>query len=210
MKKIPPKASLQYLFGKLEAHNPELLALLTAESKGDFLAAVEQALERAVGTIQSGAKQYGHMDERGLSLLLADLMNHSGLSATAERYNNGHVDIVVEHLLRGRWRYLGECKIHRNYQYHLAGCEQVLGYCGGHEQRVFCLDFFRIVEMYERFKQLREQFDEKLPLRQTKPSADYSAPRGSFLTAHAHPSGAEVEVLHVGCGVQTEKPPWSD
>jgi hypothetical protein len=207
MRTIPPQATLQYLFGLLEAHNPELLTLLTAENEADFLSAVEQSLCRAVNTIQSGAKQYGDMEERGLSLLLADLMNHSGLSATAERYNNGHVDIVVEHLLRGRWKYLGECKIHRGYQYHVEGCKQVLGYCGGDESRVFCLDFFRVAEIYESLKQLREQFDEQLPLKQTKLSADHATTHGSFLTAHAHVPGKEIEILHVGCNISPGHPP---
>ena len=204
MKAIPPEATLAYLFGKLEAHNPELLKLVAAENEAEFVAAVEQVLGRAVNTIQNGAKQYREMDERGLSLLLADLMNHSGVSATAERFNNGHVDVVVEHLLGGRWRYLGECKIHGGYQYHLAGCEQVLSYCGGQERRAFCLDFFKKSEMYERLKQLREQFDAELPAKQDGASVEHVVVLGAFLTTHEHASGSRVEILHLGCRVHME------
>src|SRR5690349_10986478 len=113
MTTVPPEATLAYLVGLLEAHNPELVALLTANTEEAFCSAVEQALDRAVRTIEGGGKLYGKLkpDERVLSHLLTSLMAHSGFNATAETYNNGHVDVVVEHLLRGRWRYLGECKI---------------------------------------------------------------------------------------------------
>ena len=52
--------------------------------------------------------------------------------------------VVVEHAFGRRWKYLGECKIHRGYQYHVDGCEQLLRYCTGRELRAFCMDFFNI------------------------------------------------------------------
>lgn len=73
-------------------------------------------------TIENGAKEYSKLGERGLSQLLADCLNHSGYRATAETNNNGHVDVVVEHGFGRHWRYLGECKLHKGYQYHVDGC----------------------------------------------------------------------------------------
>lgn len=204
MNEVPPVApeqSLQRLVALLEAHNPELRELLYVENEDAFLVATERALDRAISTIEGGAKLYAKMDERGLSKLLADLMNHTGFSASAERYHNGHVDVVVEHLLIGRWKYLGECKIHRGAQYHLDGCEQILGYCCGRERRAFCLDFFRAEKMYEKLVEMREHFDGERPLGQTGEAKDHERIRGCFVTVHSHTSGAAIEVLHLGCNV---------
>lgn len=204
---VQSESSLLYIFGLLQAHNPELAALLGARNQEDFVAAAEQGLARAIITIQSGATQYRDLDERGLSLLLADLLNHSGFSATAERRNNGHCDVVVEYLLPGRWRYLGECKLHRGPQYHIDGCEQLLGYCGGHEIRTFCLDFFKVKEMYNKLASLREHCDSQLPLSQRAVSKEDPSTKGAFVTQHPHSSGTSIEILHVGCNVFIEDQP---
>ncbi len=198
--KVLPAASLQRFFGILEAHNPNILELLKANTEEAFIAATEGALERALRTIESGAKQYSCLDERGLSKLLADFLNLAGYQATAERNINGHVDVVVEHSFGGRWTYLGECKMHGGFQYHVDGCKQVLGYCTGREQRAFCLDFFRVVGMFGKLAKLRAQMDSETPLSQSAPSADHRI-RGAFLTIHVHASGGSIELLHLGCSV---------
>jgi hypothetical protein len=193
-------ASLERLFGLLEAHNPNLLALLRVETEGDFVEAAEGAIDSALRTIESGAKLYSKLDERGLSLLLVDFLNKSGLHATAERYVNGHVDVVIEHAFGGRWQYLGECKLHHGYQYHIKGCKQVLGYCTGREKRAFCLDFFDGSGMYQKLAKLREDMDAELPLAQTAPSEGHTI-IGAFVTVHTHKSERGVELLHLGCSV---------
>lgn len=198
---VATDASLERLFGLLEAHNPNLVDLLRAQTEDAFLDATERAVDRAIRTIESGAKQYADLEERGLSLLLADLLNMSGYQATAERYVNGHVDVVVEHAFGGRWRYLGECKMHRSYKYHVDGCKQVLGYCTGRERRAFCLDFFTVAGMFEKLVVLRREMDKELPEAQTAPSANHRWIAGAFVTVHEHRSGKTVEVLHLGCSV---------
>jgi hypothetical protein len=195
-----PDASLERLMGLLEAHNPNLLELLQAETEDQFMVATEGALDRALATIESGAKQYTALDERGLSKLLSDLLNMAGYHATAERYINGHVDVVIEHAFGGRWKYLGECKIHRGFQYHVDGCAQVLGYCTGRERRAFALDFFHSTGMLTKLAKLRDQMDAEKPLSQVCQSEDHSI-KGAFLTSHTHRSGANVELLHAGCSL---------
>ena len=186
--------------GLLEAHNPNMLELLQAKTEEAFIDATESAIERAIRTIESSAKQYSILDERGLSTLLADFLNLSGYQATAERNVNGHVDVVVEHTFSGRWKYLGECKMHKGFQYHVDGCAQLLGYCTGREQRAFCLDFFEVAGMFEKLAKLRQGMDSKAPLMQLAPSSTHRI-GGAFLTNHTHPSGGSVEVLHLGCSV---------
>jgi hypothetical protein len=198
---LDPKASLEYLLAFLQAHNPELLAVMTAVNVEEFSSAVEQGLDRAIVVIESGAKRYSGLDERALSRLLADLIAAFGFNAAAERDSNGHCDLVVEHLLRKQWRYLGECKIHRTPKYHESGCEQVLGYCGGQESRAFCLDFFKKAGMQKRLALVRTHFDSKLPLKQVEPSKERLVTKGAFTTKHSHRTGAEIEILHLGCSV---------
>lgn len=197
---VATDSSLARYFGILEANNPNLLQLLKAETEDAFVVATEGALECATRAIESGAKQYASLDERGLSTLLTDLLSAAGYRATAERNVNGHVDVVIEHCFGQRWKYLGECKIHRGFRSHIKGCKQLLGYCTGRELRAFCLDFFRTGKMFEKLAGLRGRMDSEKPLSQSKESSPHSI-RGGFVTAHLHASGRDVELLHFGCFV---------
>jgi hypothetical protein len=132
--------------------------------------------------------------------LVGSFPNLSGCRATAETNNNGHVDVVVECAFGRHWRYLGECKLHNGYQYHVDGCEQLLGYCTGRERRAFCMDFIDSVDAFKKMAKLRADMDEYRPLRQKAAGADHGI-RGGFLTSHDHVSGAVVEILHLGCSV---------
>lgn len=197
---VAADASLERLFGLLEAHNPNIVDLLRARTEEAFVEATEGAIDRAIRTIESGAKQYSSLDERGLSQLLADFLNLAGYQATPERNNNGHVDVVVEHAFGRRWKYLGECKVHRGYQYHIDGCEQLLGYCTGRELRAFCMDFFDKAGAFEKMQKLRAEIDANRSLAQNSASDDHEI-LGAFVTSHRHTSGSDVEILHLGCSV---------
>lgn len=197
---VAEDSSLARLIGILETVNPNLLQLFMANTEEAFVVATEGALEHATRAIESGAKQYASLDERGLSTLLTDLLIASGYRATPERNINGHVDVVIEHYFDRRWKYLGECKIHKSFQYHIDGCKQLLGYCTGRELRAFCLDFFRTGKMFEKLDGLRRRMDLEKPLSQSKESSLHSI-QGGFVTAHLHASGRDVELLHFGCFV---------
>lgn len=85
-------------------------------------------------------------------------------------------------------------------QYHVDGCEQLLGYCTGRELRAFCMDFFDKAGVFEKMRKLREDVDAKRPLAQNAESADHRI-SGAFVTSHRHSSGSDVEILHLGCSV---------
>jgi hypothetical protein len=200
MTAVDPESSLAGYQARLEAHNSNLKDLLDVNSQLGFIAATEAAIERVMKTIENGSKQYSVLDEPGLSHFVADGLSLMGWRATAETNNNGHADVVVECAFGGHWKYLGECKIHKGYQYHVDGCGQLLGYCTGRERRAFCMDFVNETDAFTKMKNLRTAMDEKLPLEQTAAAADHSI-LGAFLTTHTHPSGAVVEILHLGCSV---------
>ncbi|GEN12633.1 hypothetical protein SAMN05443572_1111 [Myxococcus fulvus] len=200
MKKVDPDSSLERLLGLLEGHNSNLKDLLLAKTEPEFIVATEGAIERAMKTIENGAKEYATLNEPGLSHLLADFLNLMGWRATAETNNNGHVDVVVECAFGRHWKYLGECKLHKGYQYHVDGCEQLLGYCTGREPRAFCMDFIDATDAFKKMKKLRADMDKKRPLNQKAAGADHNI-LGAFLTSHDHDGGAVVEILHLGCSV---------
>lgn len=186
--------------GLLQSHNSKLYDLLHAKTEEDFIAATEGAIERVMKRIENGSKEYSKMGETGLSHLLADGLFLSGFHATAETNNNGHVDVVVEHSFGRSWRYLGECKLHKGYQYHVDGCEQLLSYCTGRERRAFCMDFIDSAGAFLKMVKLRADMDTNLPLKQKAVGVDHSI-LGAFVTSHDHNSGAVVEILHLGCSV---------
>ncbi len=200
MIKVDPDSSLERLLGLLKGHNSNLQELLLAETEQEFIEATESAIERAMKTIENGSKEYSTLNEPGLSHLLADCLNLMGWHASAETNNNGHVDVVVECAFGRHWKYLGECKLHKGYQYHVDGCKQLLGYCTGREPRAFCMDFINATDAFKKMKKLREEMDANRPLMQKAASVDHPI-LGSFLTTHDHRSGAVVEVLHLGCSV---------
>lgn len=195
---VDPNSSLYRLLGIVQAHNPDLIRLVEAPDEQTFVEVTEVGVERAIRTIENGAKHYSKLDERGLSRLLADFLNKAGWQATAEREHNGHVDIVVEHMLFRQWKVLGECKIYDGYEYHIEGCDQLLGYLTGREPRSFCLDFFKVPAMFEKLRTIRARMDSELPLQQVSASQDHAI-GGAFTTAHTHATQAEVAILHVGC-----------
>lgn len=197
---VDPDASLARYMGLLEAHNPNLYRLLRVESEPEFVTVTEEALELAIRKIEGGSTRYHVLDERGLSGLLADILSAGGYHAAAERDQNGHVDVLIEHAFGGRWRYLGECKIYRGYQYHVDGCEQLLGYCTGREGRAFCLDFFKETAMLEKLGEIRLRMDKELPLQQKGSSENHSM-QGAFTTTHPHQNGGLVGILHTGCSL---------
>lgn len=199
--KVAADSSLTRLVSVHEANNPNFWTDLQAQTEEEFIDAAESTIERAIRKIEEGAKQYSSLKEPGLSKLLADFLSMAGYQATAESSINGHVDVVIEHSFGRPWKYLGECKMHRGFKYHVDGCKQLLGYCTGRELRAFCLDFFSVAGMYKKLAELRQQMDAERPLLQTEKSTNHRI-KGAFLTSHTHDGGSAVELLHLGCSVQ--------
>jgi hypothetical protein len=166
-----------------------------------FYSAVEDAVHLALTQIEAGARLYQPLQERALSLLLAQFLTSSSLPANAETYHNGHVDVIVQHPAALPFAMLGECKIYGGFEHHCEGCEQLLTrYSNGRSRRTFCLDFFRKPEMYEKLQKLREQFENERPLDQVGVPTDHKI-KGAFLTAHRHFTATIIEVLHLGCNL---------
>lgn len=162
------------------------LRIWLASSEAEFCEAVEDSLHRAIIEMESGRKYYMELPEPALSKMLCSLMKSARIPTTAEEDSSGHVDVTVKHD-NGIYRVLGECKIYRNYSYHLGGCRQLLKrYSAGRSKRTFCLEFFRVADMYDHLSNLRGELDRKRPLRQQDAACDHPVIGGAFITAHRH------------------------
>lgn len=83
---------------------------------------------------------------------------------------------------------------------HVGGCEQLLGYLNGREFRGFVLEFFNVPVMYTKFIESQKHFDDNYPAEQSRPSQLHFIV-GAFVKSHAHSSGREVMILHLGCNL---------
>lgn len=183
----------------LEAMNPAAAQVFVADTEDQFIVAVENALNEAIVRLETGAKMLMADDEPKLSWMLVQFLAAADIDASPETYHNGHVDVLVRHP-RIPFSCIGECKLHKGYEYHVGGCKQLLDrYSSGRAKRGFCLDFFQVPGMYKKLEKLRESFRQKMPLRQQGDPADHGTIKGAFLSTHVHVTEARVEILHLGC-----------
>ena len=133
-----------------------------------------------------------------------------GLTVTRETHSNGHVDLTIEadHCTPTRQK-LGEAKIYDGPAYHFKGLEQLLGrYSTGREGRGLLIIYFRKPNITGLVQNLRKQMDISHPCKQQGNTADHVL-KWSFLSAHAHDCGDNLEVSHIGCNLCTKQLPKS-
>src|SRR5690349_13498882 len=104
---------LDAYFANIAAVSPHALRAWISTNETEFCMAVEDALNVALTQLEAGAKQFKVLEERGLSLLLAQLLSAASLPVVAEGYHNGHVDVTITHPAGLAFTMLGECKIYR-------------------------------------------------------------------------------------------------
>ena len=184
---------------------PEYYDLITATTDPEFEKAFDAFLDRAVSHLESNKKDFQSLDENGLSAVLTMGLLVTGLSVTRETNSNGHVDITVvdDHCVPIRKK-LGEAKIYDGPEYHIKGLQQLLGrYTTGKEGRGMLIVYFRKKNIAGLVKKLREKMDTDLPLLQQGPTSDHLI-KWSFLSQHAHSSGENLVVGHIGCNLYIE------
>jgi hypothetical protein len=197
--------SLFELCEMLKQKSPEYFNLVTSKSASEFESAFDVLLEKAVSGLEQNKKKFESLDEDGLSGALALALSMPGLTVTRETNSNGHVDLTIEadHCSPAR-RKLGEAKIYDGPAYHFMGLEQLLGrYTTGREERGLLIVYFRKPNISGLMKGLRERMDSDLPCKQQGNTADHAL-KWSFLSAHAHACGDNLEVSHIGCNLCTK------
>ncbi len=185
---------------------PEYLDLLTAKTDEEFLIAFDAILDKAVEGLESNSKNFGKLREEGLTGVLALALTIPGLTVTQETNSNGHVDLTIsaDHSSPVR-KVLGEAKIYRSPSKYLEGLEQLLGrYVRGRELRHLLIVYFLNRDIDGLIRNLREQMDDEHPCLQQGSTRDHTR-EWSFLSTHAHSSGKELDVCHIGCNLFVEE-----
>src|SRR6267378_8585890 len=96
---------------------------------------------------------------RGLSTMVTDLINHSGIACEEECSHKGHVDVTIGHLTSVPYQYLDKGKIYAGFKRHCEGCDQLLNrYSSGLDMRGFLLEFFTRRRIYQLLRGLRHKF----------------------------------------------------
>jgi hypothetical protein len=136
---------------------------------------------------------------------LAAALTIPGLTVSREKNSNGHVDLTIEadHCVPARTK-LGEAKIYDGPAYHIKGVGQLLKrYATGRESAGLLLNYVQKPDILSIVTKLRQRMDKDLPHCQTGPSTS-SGLHWSFVTSHAHSSGENLNVYHVGCNLYVE------
>ncbi|MDI6451315.1 hypothetical protein [Anaerobaca lacustris] len=199
--------SAEALVEMLERKAPETLDLLTAESEQDFEKAFEALLNKAVTHLEANSKNFRSLDETGITAVVAGVLSMPGLTITQETNSNGHVDLKIDmdHCSPPRIK-LGEAKIYNGYEYHVGGLGQLLGrYSTGREGRGLLLVYVKKKDIAALMDRLRKDMDTRLPLQQQGETVDHGL-KWSFVSAHKHSSGENLEVGHIAFNLYFEQP----
>jgi hypothetical protein len=188
----------------LKSKAPEYLDLLTVETEADFDEALGPLLEKAIGHLEANSGNFESLNEVALTAVLAGVLTIPGLSVTQETHSNGHVDLTItaHHCFPRKMR-LGEAKIYKGYEYHMAGISQLLDrYSTGRESRGLLIVYFKKANISGLLAELRKDMDSKLPLKQQGPTENQPL-KWSFLSIHKHSCGENFQINHIGCNLFT-------
>lgn len=181
---------------------PEYLDLLTVQTEADFDEALGPLIEKAISHLEKNSGNFEPLNEVALTAVLVGVLMIPGLSVTQETHSNGHVDLTItaDHCFPRKMR-LGEAKIYKGYEYHVAGMSQLLDrYSTGRESSGFLIVYFKKANISGLLAELRENMDSKLPLKQQGPTENQPL-KWSFLSHHEHSSGENLQINHIGCNL---------
>jgi len=198
-----PLNSAEGLVAEISRKAPEYIDLLTAKNDDDFDKAFDAILGPVIARMEENKVNFASLDEEALTAVLCTGLSIPGLTASAEKHSNGHVDLTIEanHSVPVRKK-LGEAKIWDGYEYHVSGLTQLIErYATGRESSGILIIYFKKhsgVDMLVR--RLREEMNEKLPCGQQGEVVDH-VHKWSFRSTHSHDSGVALLVSHVGCNL---------
>jgi hypothetical protein len=186
---------------------PRYKRLFLSQSQDEFHDACEALIQDVVRRMEGRRSTYRKLDERDLSKLLAELLGEP--VAAAERDQNGHVDVLIQHPAGLGFNHITECKIWDGEKTHRGGMAQLLRYTTGREGRALMLSFFmkekRMVFLLERLSRDLDAPGGVPPV--TQPCAPHpTLQNGAFVSYHEHPSGAALLITHMGCYLFDETP----
>ena len=198
----PSPDSLHAQMEHLKRVVPEVLDLATARTDEEFCACFNGLLEKAVMHLEKNAKNFGELNEVGLTAVLAACFLGYGVTVVQEGNSNGHVDLTIEvRLVSPVQRRLAEAKIERSPATHEQGLDQLLRrYSTGRESSGWIILYVKSANISARMKALRDNLDRKMPLQQVAACEEHPI-KWAFVSKHVHSSGETLRVEHVGCNL---------
>jgi hypothetical protein len=190
------------LIARIRRKAPELLDLLAAETPGEFDVALDGLFERGIHHLEKNARNFRNLDEEGLTAALVGFLTRPGLLVMQEANSNGHVDITIEaeHAKSAIIR-LAEAKLYSGPAYHVKGLEQLLDrYLTGRGNRGWILTYVRRDNIKTLMVKIRDYFDAEKFCRQEAKCEDHRI-KWAFASKHAHSSGEEIDITHMGCNL---------
>lgn len=113
-------------------HNPFLpptmkygIQLYTAETYEDFAKLIDEVLVEGIHHMELNPQHQQNRREEALTDSLLQHVIALGLDASAETSVGGHCDVIIRHTPK-RWLWLGESKIHSDYNHLRGGMNQLL------------------------------------------------------------------------------------
>lgn len=163
-------------------------------SQSAFIERLYEILDEVVCRLEEDADVHHKSTEEAISRIIVRQLQQAGYSAHAESHNRGHVDISVSSN-DGKWRWLGESKIHRKYKDLSEALIQLLSrYSTGRDPDGGCL----ILVQNENCNSVLAKWREWLQSQKTErlERTEDGTPR-CFWSVHRHDSAAEYRVRHI-------------
>lgn len=104
-------------------HQNLLVDIMYASDHATRLSCVNRALDYAITRMVEGRQYMKELSEDELTIQLVNALNFMGIEASHDTAVGGHCDVVVR--MKGGFLWLGEAKIHNDYEYLFGGFQQL-------------------------------------------------------------------------------------
>jgi len=159
-----------------------------------FLIRLYTEMKRIVEHLESTAQDKQDDSEDKLTRYVVGLLNQTGYQATHDQDQKGHTDLLVS---SAGFKWLGEAKLHRDYDWLFHGLDQLQTYATGREAGYGLLVYLRV----QNAKAVMEEWRTRLSgstNSHLKSINDGDEPL-SFWSIHQHESsGADMNTKHIG------------
>ena len=176
----------------------DLLRTIEINSPPDsdkFIERLYSEIASIVRTIEGTASIRKDDNEDRITLEIIQLLNQTGYNATHDTYTKGHVDIRIS---SNSFVWLGEAKIHNDYEWLLDGMKQLhTRYSTGREDGLGLMIYIRNRDAKAVIDEWRKRLEENkyCGLKESKDGQE----KLTFRTVHQHAgSGLDIETKHIG------------
>lgn len=167
-----------------------------------FLARLYKELQSIADELESSAHDKQQDSEDKLTRYVVALLRRTGYQATHDEDQKGHTDLLVS---SGVFKWLGEAKLHRDYDWLFHGLDQLQTYATGREAGYGLLIYLRVQNAKGIMNEWRTRLSQSLNSH-LKSINDGDEPL-TFWSIHQHQaSGADMNTKHIGFSMYYASP----